>query len=162
MWPVWKSSQLSRNLKIKIFNACIKSILLYGSETWLVRNSDMDKIQVFINKCLRIICKVFYPNRIRNEDLWRLSGEDPMKKQIKRKKWRFIGHSLRRTSSTTKQALDWTPQGSRSVGRSKQTWRRTIESDLQGYGRSWREVKPMAKNRVRWKGLVNALCSLEE
>ena len=73
-----------------------------------------------------------------------------------------IGHSLRRTSSTTKQALDWTPQGSRSVGRPKQTWRRTIESDLQGYGRSWREVKPMAKNRVRWKGLVNALCSLEE
>ena len=56
MWPVWKSSQISRNLKIKIFNACIKSILLYGSETWLVRNSDMDKIQVFINKCIRIIC----------------------------------------------------------------------------------------------------------
>ena len=32
---IWKS-KLDRTIKIKFFRACVKSILLYGSETWTV------------------------------------------------------------------------------------------------------------------------------
>lgn len=157
MWPVWRSSQISRNLKLRIFNACVKSILLYGSETWSTRKIEINKIQVFVNKCLRIICRVFWPNRIRNEDLWKITEQEPMEQQIKRRKWRFIGHTLRRPNSITKQALEWTPQGHRKVGRPTQTWRRSLRQDLGT--RKWNEVKPVAANRVRWKALVDALCS---
>ncbi|XP_065361932.1 uncharacterized protein LOC135955509 [Calliphora vicina] len=31
--PVWRNSQISRRTKLRIFNACVKSTLLYGSET---------------------------------------------------------------------------------------------------------------------------------
>jgi len=33
---VWLSKSLQKDTKIRIFNACVKSILLYGCETWLV------------------------------------------------------------------------------------------------------------------------------
>jgi len=41
--------------KITIFNACVKSVLLYGCETWLVTKEIQRKIQTFVNRCLRYI-----------------------------------------------------------------------------------------------------------
>jgi len=41
--------------KIRIFNACVKSVLLYGCETWLVTKGIQRKIQTFVNRCLRHI-----------------------------------------------------------------------------------------------------------
>ena len=31
---VWLSKSLRKDTKIRIFNACVKSVLLYGCETW--------------------------------------------------------------------------------------------------------------------------------
>ena len=31
---VWLSKSLRKDAKIRIFNACVKSVLLYGCETW--------------------------------------------------------------------------------------------------------------------------------
>jgi hypothetical protein len=35
---VWLSKSLRKDTKIRIFNACVKSVLSYGCETWLVTN----------------------------------------------------------------------------------------------------------------------------
>ena len=35
---VWKNKSISRTTKLKFFNGNVKSILLYGSETWLFNN----------------------------------------------------------------------------------------------------------------------------
>ena len=40
MYAVWSCSQIFRRMKRRIFNACVKSVLLYGSETVLVSNSS--------------------------------------------------------------------------------------------------------------------------
>ncbi|XP_043063167.1 uncharacterized protein LOC122319632 [Drosophila yakuba] len=34
LYCIWKDRQISRRTKLRIYNACVKSILLYGSETW--------------------------------------------------------------------------------------------------------------------------------
>lgn len=46
------------------YKACVKSVLLYGSETWLMSNTMTQKLQVFINKCLRIICETVELNKL--------------------------------------------------------------------------------------------------
>jgi hypothetical protein len=33
---VWLTKSLRKDTKVRIFNACVKSVLLYGRETWLV------------------------------------------------------------------------------------------------------------------------------
>jgi hypothetical protein len=50
---VWQSTLMNRETKMKVFNACVKSVLLYGCETWLVTNELRRKIQTFIYRCLR-------------------------------------------------------------------------------------------------------------
>ena len=57
-----------------------------------------------------------------------------------------------------KEALDWNPQGKRRRGRPKQTWRRSVHNEALEEGKSWGEVKKLARNRIRWRRFVDALC----
>jgi hypothetical protein len=50
---VWLSTSIRKDNKIKIFYACVKSVLLCGCETWLVTSEIRRKIQIFVNRCLR-------------------------------------------------------------------------------------------------------------
>ena len=50
---VWPSKSLRKVTKIRIFNARVKSVLLYGCETSLVEKDIQHKLQTFVNRCLR-------------------------------------------------------------------------------------------------------------
>ena len=58
-----------------------------------------------------------------------------------------------------KRALEWNPQGKRKRGRPQHTWRRTRMAELERKNPTWNEAKGTAKNRVRWRALVDSLCS---
>ncbi|KAK7113355.1 hypothetical protein V1264_012655 [Littorina saxatilis] len=133
------------------------------------------KIQTFINTCLRRIFKIRWTYKICNEELWQRAGQEPVNSQILRRKWGWIGHTLRKpTSSITRQTLTWNPQGKRKRGRPRNSWRRDTEAELKRQGNSWRrdteaelkrqgnswaEAERTAQNRVRWRNVVNGLCS---
>jgi hypothetical protein len=55
---VWLPTSIRKETKIKISNACVKSVLLYGCETWLVTSENWRKIQTFVNRCLRYILRI--------------------------------------------------------------------------------------------------------
>ncbi|KAH9584422.1 hypothetical protein MS3_00006030, partial [Schistosoma haematobium] len=63
---IWNSKQLSTNTKVIIFNANVKTVLLYGVETWRTTKATTQKIQVFINNCLRKILQIHWPDTISN------------------------------------------------------------------------------------------------
>ena len=56
---------------MKIFNSNVKAVLLYASESWTVTERTVDRVQVFINKCLRRILNIHWPDRITNKELWK-------------------------------------------------------------------------------------------
>ena len=156
---VWKSRGISLNTKLRIFNSNIKSVLLYGSETWRLTKALLSNVQSFLNKRLRQIIGIFWPNVITNEELWARTGQEDVETTIKRRKWRWIGHTLRKApNNTTRMAMEWNPQGRRSRGRPKQSWRRTVSKELENIGRTWGEAKLLANNKIRWKAMVEALC----
>ena len=156
--PIWNSSALSLQNKIRIFNTKVKSVLLYGSETWRTTKSNTHKLQTFIN--LRNIINIRWPYVISNADLWDKTGQSPIEVEIKKRKWGWIGHTLRKSpSNVTKQALDWNPQGKRKVGRPKQTWRRSTDAEVNAIGTTWAQLRRTSQNRVRWRSVVAALCS---
>jgi len=98
--PVWRSKEISLRTKLRIFNTNVKTVLMYGAETWRVTKNITDKTQTFVNRCLRYILGVRWPNTISNEDLWAKTQEDRMMIQIRRKKWKWIGHTLRKSHNS--------------------------------------------------------------
>ncbi|RUS72298.1 hypothetical protein EGW08_019944 [Elysia chlorotica] len=101
-----------------------------------------------------------WPQTISNEELWRRTEQTPIDIQIKKRKWGWIGHTLRKPpTDITRQSLKWNPQGKRKVGRPKQTWRRSMETETRSAGMTWTELKRDAQNRVRWRSVALAICS---
>jgi len=52
--------------------------------------------------------------------------------------------------------LLWKPQGNRKRGRPRNSWRRSVIKEA---GRSWNELRFIAADRQKWKGLIDNLCS---
>jgi hypothetical protein len=78
-------------------------------------------------------------------------------KCIRKRKFRWIGHTLRKEDGEIpKAALLWNPQGNRKRGRPRNSWRRSVIKEV---GRSWNELRFLAADRRKWKGLIDNLCS---
>jgi hypothetical protein len=121
------------------------------------------KLQVFIKKCLRKILRIFWPDQITNKELWKRTKQPRIGLQISKCKWGWLGRTLRKPSDDiARQALEWNPQGKRGRGRPRKTWQRTVLEEAKGVKKTWAEIKTDAKHRVRWRILVEALCSTAE
>ncbi|VDP31666.1 unnamed protein product [Schistosoma margrebowiei] len=66
---IWNSKHLSTNIKVRIFNTNVKTVLQYGAEAWRTTTTIIKKVQVFINSCLRKILNIHWPDTISNSVL---------------------------------------------------------------------------------------------
>ena len=119
-------------------------------QTWTETKETSRKLQSFVNSCVRSIMGIHWPGVIRNEELWERAEQERIDTQIRRRKWGWIGHTLRKpTSNVTRHALRWNPQGKRSRGRPRNSWRRTVYDEVGKEGYTWRELETLAQNRLR-------------
>ena len=157
---LWCSKVVSNHTKIRIFNSNVKPVLMYGAETWRTTTSIIQKVQTFINGCLRRILQIRWPHTISNADLWQRTNQIPVEEEMRRRRWGWIGHTLRKPANNiTRQALKWNPQGKRKRGRPRNTWRRDFEADLTKTGQTWSEIERAAQDRALWRTIVGGLCS---
>jgi hypothetical protein len=56
--PVWRNHNITKRVKIQIFNTNVKSVLLYDCETWQTTNQITSRLQIFVNKCVRRIMNI--------------------------------------------------------------------------------------------------------
>ncbi|VDO95842.1 unnamed protein product [Schistosoma margrebowiei] len=151
---IWNSKQLSTNTKVRIFNTNVKTVLLYGAETWRTMKAIIQKIQVFINSCLREILRIRWPDTISNNVLWERTNQIPAEEEIRKKRWKWIGHTFKKAPGcVTRQALVWNPQGQRKRGRPKNILRREMEIDMKKMNKNWMELE---KEGPGQSGLENA------
>ncbi len=158
--PIWRSKQYSVNTKLRFYKSNVLSVLLYGSEAWKVTKSITSQLETFQNRCLRRIFNIYWPDKIKNEDLLQKASLKPVTLEIKRRRWRWLGHVLRMPPDAHPRiALKWTPDGKRPRGRPKETWRRTIDREREEQGWSWGHLQKTAQDRSQWRVLVDALCA---
>ena len=73
--------------------------------------------QVYLQLQRRIL-RIHWPEKITNIELWRKTNQRPIDEEIVRRRWGWLGHTLRKpTNNVTRQSLTWNPQGKRKRGR---------------------------------------------
>ena len=60
--------------KARFYNASVRSILIYGCESWQLTAEDIRKLQVFEHKCWRSCLNISYRDRVRNEHVVYVEG----------------------------------------------------------------------------------------
>ena len=77
---------ITKDTKIRIFNACVRSVLLYGCETWLVTKEIQRKIQTFVNRSSKIY--MYIKNMVAKyyfqQNLWKVTGQEDINVEIKK------------------------------------------------------------------------------
>ena len=120
---IWKSGRFSQKAKLRILNSNVLSVLLYGTEMLRVTATDLNKLDVFHCTCLRRVLRIFWPNHLSNEELRQATGSTPVLVLIRGKRWRWLGHVLRKSpNKISRNALTWAPESNRRRGRPGETW----------------------------------------
>ena len=78
LMPVWRSKVIFRKTTLRIFNTNVKSVLLYGSGTWraCATKATSNKLQSSVNRWLRSILGIYWPEVIRHQELWARTGQE--------------------------------------------------------------------------------------
>ena len=147
---VWAARRIGRRTKIR---------LLYGCETWKITKTDERKLNSFQCQCLRRMLRIRWQQRMTNKRVIELAEINDISCEVRRRRWNWLGHILRREGvNDCFAALGWTPEGRRARRRPKTTWRRTdekAERHKAGW-KSWEVAKAVARDRkyvmVRQRG----------
>ena len=138
----------------------MRSVLLYGAETWRTSNRIESRLRGFEGRCLRRILNIWWEHRVTNKEVAERTGIECIVDEVKKRRWRWLGHVMRMHKSRHPlAALTWTPQGKRTKGRPQGTWRRTVDEERTKAGKTWNELRWLAQDRVGWRAFVGALCS---
>ena len=76
---LFKSNLVSRKSKLKLYWSVIRPTVVYGCETWVLKESIIQKLSVFERKILR---KIFGPTKEAN-GIWRIKTNKELVELIK-------------------------------------------------------------------------------
>ena len=122
------------------FNIRVKSVLLCRWHIWTVTNCKTNKIKTFVKRLLRTIMGTRWPEVLRNNELWEVTGQKATMFRTGMGKWWWIGHSLRRGMNPLRTKL-WAGIRKEPVGQE--------DRSKPGGGPFWRRQDNEAKHGER-------------
>ena len=101
---LWRCTDVSLATKSRVYNATVRSTLLYGCETWPLRSGDLHRLQVLDRRWLRSIGHFSWKQRITNDEVrHRIFGDPKSSRKLNQiilgTRLRWLGHVLRMNSS---------------------------------------------------------------
>ena len=87
----------SLKVKGKMYKACVRSVMVYGSETWPMKVEDMHRLERAENMIVRWICGVTLKNKISSEELRERLGIKSIQDVVRQGRPRWYGHVERKS-----------------------------------------------------------------
>ena len=141
---------VSLKLKGKVYATCVRSTMIYGSETWVLNMEQQQRLERVEMRMVRWMCGVSLRERKTNDDLRKMMGIESVMDVVKRNRLRWLGHVLRKDESDwVRGVLEMSVVGSRGRGRLRKTWLKVVEEEM--WARGLRRGD--AENRVKWRRL---------
>ena len=93
---IWTSRDVSKKLKIILYKALIFLTALYGSETWTLRQKEINSLLVFKMKCSRAILRVTWSDRLSNIAIQKsLNDVETIEEVIVKRQFHWFSHVAR-------------------------------------------------------------------
>ena len=147
---IWNST-LSRHLKIRLFQATVESVLLYGCETWTINKKIRKSLDGCYTRMLRSALNVSWKTHMTNRELY---GDIPqITSKITARRLQFAGHCKRAKGRTVSELVTWRPMhGRRARGRPRKTYVDLLRDDT---GYTLDEIETTMQDRRFWRAIIN-------
>ena len=161
--PLWHHRCISRRTKLRIYNAVVLSVLLYGAETWPLSRTLAQLLQGFDSRALRTIEGIRWTDHITNAEIRERTGQLPVLRLLAQRRVRWFGHVLRLPEShPTRRLTDFDPASAgwrRPRGAPRTRWVDVLRRDLERVGVRWEEAPALACDRTGWRTVVRRVGS---
>ena len=151
MVGVLGARDISLKLRGRLYDSCVRSTMLYGSETWVMKKETESKIVRNENQMLRWMCRVKLLDKVSCGELRNRLGLESIETVMRRRRLRWFGHVERREGNWIKRCMELEVSGCKPKGRPKKTWWETIKSDMKAVGLK----KDDALDRARWRSGIS-------
>ena len=101
---IW-ASNLSRNIKVRLFIATVETVLLYGSDTWTINKTLQKKLDGCYTKMLRKALNVSWKQHMTTKELYR--ELPPVSMKVKQRRLRLAGHCVRHNEEVASRLVLW-------------------------------------------------------
>jgi hypothetical protein len=112
---------------------------------------------VFLTRQLSKICKIFLPNILSNEELWRCAQQKPVAGSANHTVEMDVDQTYSEEGILPQTKKLGTPKDNK--GWPRRSWRRMTEEETETMGKTWMVVKAVPGNTVRWCCFMEALHS---
>uniref|UniRef100_K7EZU2 Reverse transcriptase domain-containing protein n=1 Tax=Pelodiscus sinensis TaxID=13735 RepID=K7EZU2_PELSI len=92
---VWTNPRLTIATKMAVYNACVISTLLYGSETWTTYARQERRLNAFHLRGLRRILGITWQDKVSNFEVLTRAGLPSMYTMLRQRRLRWLGHVRR-------------------------------------------------------------------
>ena len=143
--------EISLKLKGKLYTTCVRSTMIYGSETWAMNLEQQRRLERAEMRMVRWMCGVSLKEKKTSDELRRMMGIEPVVDVVKRGRLRWMGHVLRKDENDwMRKVMEINVEGSRGRGRPRRTWLSVVEEDMHTRGLTRED----AMDRERWRRLL--------
>jgi len=164
---VWRQRNLSLVTKLRLYESCVLSVLLYCAETWTLLKADVNRLQAFHMHSLRRLLGIRWFDHITNLEVKDRTSLEDIEPRVRRRRFALFGHVARMQPGVPAHDALWTAIGARCGsapgpgwkrprGRPRTTWAEQLSRDLDGMG-LW-EVWYLAMDREKWRELTTSFC----
>ena len=103
---------------------------MYGSETWVMKVEDTQKLERTEASMMRWMCGVTLKQRLSNELLRRRLGIDCVSDVVRRGRLRWFGHVERKGNEWVRKCMDVKVVGNAGRGRPRKSWMECVNDDM--------------------------------
>ena len=153
---VMKNRKLGMNVKKVLHEKVVMPTVMYSSESWGMKVTERQKLNVFEMKCLKSMTGVSLLDRVRNEVVRTRTGvRRELAARVDMNVLRWFGHVERvDNEQLLKKVMNAKVGGRRTRGRPRFGWMDEVKRALNDRRMDVRETSELARNRNEWRTIV--------
>ena len=150
--PLYRRGDIPLRHKVKVFKMTALPTLLYGSEVWAPSKDEIKRLETWQNDCMRYMMGIWYSKHgnVPTDELRRKCKLRKVEELLRIRRLRWLGHAARMSPDRLpKKMLTGQLGRTRPRGRTRMSWRKIINEDLQAI--ECDDYPMLAADRKEWR-----------
>ena len=139
-----------------VYNACVISTLLYGSDTWTTYARQERRLSTFHLRSIRRILGISWQDKVTNADVLSRAGLPTMYTLLRQRRLRWLGHVRRMEDGSIPKDIVYgeLALGRRTTGRPHLRYKDVCVRDMKAVDIDTMSWEGLASDRTKWRSAL--------